>query len=137
MRKPVLSMAALLLLTGAVMAQGKIVISSEWGDLTAELVDNDATRALLDMLPITLDMRDHLRQEKTGALPSPLPQAERQVDFANGTLGLWGATDFVIYYTDGSVPKPGIIILGQVDGDASVFDRPGPITVEIKRADQP
>jgi hypothetical protein len=135
MHKIILGAAASLLITGAAMAQEKIVISSEWGDLTAELVDNNATRAFLDMLPITLNMRDHLRQEKTGALPSPLPQAERQVDFANGTLGLWGATDFVIYYTDGSVPQPGIIILGQVQGDASVFDRPGPVTVEITRAE--
>ena len=135
MHKIILGAAASLLLTGAAMAQEKIVISSEWGELTAELADIDATRALLDMLPVTLDMRDHLRQEKTGPLPSALPQAERQVDFANGTLGLWGATDFVIYYTDGSVPQPGIVILGQVDGDASIYDRPGPITVEIKRAE--
>jgi hypothetical protein len=135
MHKIFLGAAASLLLTGATMAQEKIVISSEWGELTAELVDNDATRALLGMLPITLDMRDHLRQEKTGPLPMPLPQAERQVDFGNGTLGLWGATDFVIYYTNGSVPQPGIVILGHVNGDASVFDRPGPITVEIKRAE--
>ena len=135
MHKIILGAATSLLLTGAAMAQEKIVISSEWGDLTAELVDNDATRALLDKLPITLNMRDHLRQEKTGALPSPLPQAERQVDFAKGTLGLWGATDFVIYYTEGRVPQPGIIILGQMQGDASVFDRPGPVTVEIKRAE--
>lgn len=135
MRKLVLSVATSLLLTGAAMAQEKIVMSSDWGELTAELADNDATRALLDMLPVTLDMRDHLRQEKTGRLPSALPQSERQVDFGNGTLGLWGATDFVIYYTDGSVPQPGIVILGQVDGNASIFDRPGPIMVEIRRAE--
>lgn len=135
MRKIIATAIALLLLTGPAMAQDKIVISSEWGDLTAELTDNAATRALLDMLPVTLDMRDHLRQEKTGRLPTALPQAERQLDFANGTLGLWGGTDFVIYYTDGRVPQPGIIILGQVRGDASIFDRDGPVTVEIRLTD--
>lgn len=135
MRKFTLGVAASLLMTGAAMAQEKIVISSEWGELTAELADNAATRALLEILPVTLDMRDHMRQEKTGALPARLPQAARQVDFSNGTLGLWGATDFVIYYTGGRVPQPGIIILGQVQGDASAFNRPGPITVKIKRAD--
>lgn len=116
------------------MAQEKIVISSPWGKLTAELVDNEATRALLGMLPVTLDMSDHLRQEKTGNLRSSLPQSRRQLDFDNGTLGLWGSTDFVIYYRKGSVPRPGIIILGRVAGDASIFDRPGPISVEIDRA---
>jgi hypothetical protein len=116
------------------MAQEKIVISSPWGELTAELVDNAATKALLEMLPVTLEMSDHLRQEKTGNLPASLPRAERQLDFSNGTLGLWASTDFVIYYRDGSVPRPGIVILGRVDGDASLFDRPGPVTVQIHRA---
>ncbi|TGR18841.1 hypothetical protein EN792_019565 [Mesorhizobium sp. M00.F.Ca.ET.149.01.1.1] len=134
MRIIILSAIASMLFTGAAMAQEKIVISSPWGKLTAELVDNEATRALRGMLPITLDMSDHLRQEKTGNLPSSLPQSERQLDFDKGTLGLWGSTDFVIYYRKGSVPRPGIIILGRVDGDASIFDRPGPITVEIDRA---
>jgi hypothetical protein len=43
---------------------------------------NDATRSLVRMLPITIDMRDHLRQEKTGNLPSALPAIERQLDFS-------------------------------------------------------
>ncbi|TXR46684.1 hypothetical protein FVA77_23860 [Phyllobacterium endophyticum] len=124
---------ASLLFTGAAMAMEKIVITSPWGQVTGELVDNEAARALMGMLPITLDMQDHLRQEKTGNLPSSLPQAGRQTDFDNGTLGLWGSTDFVIYYRKGNVPRPGIIILGRVDGDASIFDRPGPVTVQIDR----
>lgn len=117
------------------MAQEKIVISSPWGNLTAELVDSAATRALLGMLPLTLAMTDHLRQEKTGNLPASLPQAGRQLEFTNGTLGLWGSTDFVIYYSKGSVPRPGIVILGRVVGDASIFDRPGPVRVKIDRAE--
>jgi hypothetical protein len=115
------------------MAQERIVISSDWGEVTAELVDNEATRSLVEMLPLTIDMRDHLRQEKTGNLPSPLPAVERQLDFSTGTLGLWSSNHFVIYYRDGRVPQPGIIILGQVTGDVSIFDRPGPLTVRVER----
>ena len=74
-------------LIGPTMAQERILISSDWGKVTAELVDNEATRSLLRMLPVTIDMRDHLRQEKTGNLPSALPAVERQLDFSNGTLG--------------------------------------------------
>ncbi len=114
------------------MAQQRILISSDWGDVTAELADNIAASALVQMLPLTIEMTDHLRQEKTGSLPSPLPTVARQRDFSAGTLGLWSADHFVIYYRDGSVPQPGIILLGQVKGDVSVFDRPGPITVRIK-----
>jgi hypothetical protein len=115
------------------MAQERILISSAWGKVTAELVENAATRSLIQMLPLALDMRDHLRQEKTGNLPSPLPAVERQLDFSTGTLGLWSTNHFVIYYRDGRVPQPGIIVLGRVIGDVSIFDRPGPVTVRIER----
>jgi hypothetical protein len=114
------------------MAQERIQISSEWGSVSALLVDNDATRSLVRMLPITIEMSDHLRQEKTGNLPSPLPEVPRQRDFAVGTLGLWGPDHFVIYYRNGRVPQPGIVILGNLAGDVSIFDRPGPITVRVE-----
>jgi hypothetical protein len=120
-------------LMGPAMAQERILISSDWGKVPAELFDNDATRTLAQMLPLTVEMRDHLRQEKTGSLPSPLPAAERQLDFSAGTLGLWNSNDFVIYYRDGRVPLPGIVLLGRVTDDVSVFDRPGPITVRVER----
>ena len=130
-----LLLSAFLLTLGLIepiMAQERILISSDWGKVTAEFVDNDATRSLLRMLPITIDMRDHLRQEKTGNLPSSLPAVERQLDFSTGTLGLWSSNHFVIYYRDGHVPQPGIIILGRVTGDVSIFDRPGPVTVRVE-----
>ena len=120
-------------LIGPAMAQERIMISSDWGKVTAELIDNNATRSLLQMLPLTIEMRDHLRQEKTGNLPSPLPAVDRQLDFSTGTLGLWSSNHFVIYYRDGSVPQPGIILLGRVTDDVSIFDRPGPVIVRVER----
>ncbi len=120
-------------LVGPAMSQERIVISSDWGEVTADLADNDATKSLIQMLPITIQMDDHLRQEKTGNLPSPLPEVERQVDFSKGTLGLWSSDHFVIYYRDGRVPRPGIIILGNITGEVSIFDRPGPIAVRVER----
>jgi hypothetical protein len=120
-------------LIGPAMAQERILISSDWGKVTAELVDNNATRSLVQMLPLTIEMRDHLRQEKTGNLPSTLPPVERQFDFSTGTLGLWSSNHFVIYYRDGRVPQPGIILLGRVIDDVSVFDRTGPVTVRVER----
>ena len=119
--------------TGFAMAQERVRISSDWGDVTAELADNSATRSLVRMLPLTIAMRDHLRQEKTGKLPASLPTVERQQDFTVGTLGLWSSDDFVIYYRSGRVPSPGIVILGRVTGDVSIFDRPGPVTLRVER----
>ena len=106
------------------MAQERILISSDWGKVNAELIDNNATRSLVQMMPLTIEMRDHLRQEKTGNLPSALPAVERQLDFSTGTLGLWSSNHFVIYYRDGRVPQPGIILLGRVMGDVLIFDGP-------------
>jgi hypothetical protein len=125
-----------ILSSGSTMAQERIQISSEWGNVSAELADNAAARSLIKMLPITIEMGDHLRQEKTGNLPSPLPEVSRQRDFAAGTLGLWGPDHFVIYYRKGRVPQPGIVILGKVTGDVSIFDRPGRIAVRIEHASE-
>lgn len=127
--------AILLATIGTAMAQERIKISSEWGSVAAELADNAATKALLGMLPLTIPMTDHLRQEKTGSLPSGLPAAARQRAFKSGTIGLWGPDHFVVYYRDGQVPQPGIVILGEVKGGASIFDRPGSISMRVERAD--
>ena len=102
-------------LIGPAMAQERILITSDWGPVTAELVDNNATRALIQMLP------------------SPLPAVERQLHFSSGTLGLWSSNHFVIYYRDGRVPQPGIILLGRVTDNVSIFDRAGPVSVRVER----
>ncbi|WP_341913014.1 cyclophilin-like fold protein [Ferrovibrio terrae] len=116
-------------------AQSRIRISSDWGVLTATLADNDAGRALARMLPLTLETHDHLRQEKVGTLPRSLPEIARQRGFQPGTLGIWNADRFVIYYVRGEVPNPGIMIVGQVDGNTAIYDRPGSVTVRIERID--
>ena len=136
MLKSLLSAAVIPLgMAGPAMAQDRVRISSDWGDVTADLSDNEAAKSLARMLPLTIEMSDHLRQEKTGNLPSALPELGRQRDFSTGTLGLWSSDHFVIYYRSGRVPLPGIIVLGQVTGDVSIFDRSGPVTVRIERAD--
>lgn len=135
MLRSILALTVTLGTMGAVMAQDRIRISSSWGEVSAEIADTDAGAALMDMLPLTIEMRDHLRQEKTGYLPMDIPAGERQQPFRTGTLGLWSSNHFVIYYRDGRVPLPGIRILGQVEGDVSIFDRPGDVTVEISRID--
>ena len=135
MRHSLLFAASVALLsTGPAMAQDRIEITTKWGTVTATLADNAAARTFAAQLPLTIEMGDHLRQEKTGNLPTPLPQAVRQLDFAAGTLGLWGPDHFVIYYRSGRVPQPGIVVLGKVTGAVSIFDRPGPVSVKVRRA---
>jgi hypothetical protein len=135
MRKSMIGAAIVTSLASTVpaLAGERIRLSSDRGDVVAELADNAATRRLVQMLPLSIPMRDHLRQEKTGRLPESLPAADRQLDFAAGTLGVWGAGDFVIYYRSGRVPSPGIVMLGRVAGDVAIFDQPGPVTVRVER----
>jgi hypothetical protein len=114
------------------MAQKHIQITSEWGKVAAELADNDAAKSLQRLLPVQITMRDHMRQEKTGYLPADLTETTRQTAFATGTLGLWSSNHFVIYYREGVVPQPGIILLGKVTGDVAIFDRPGSVKVRIE-----
>ena len=118
-------------LAGPAAAANKMDFS-QWGSVTATLEDNAATKALVAMLPVTISMRDLLRQEKTGNLPKSLPEMMRQRDFAPGTLGLWSSDHLVIYYRAGSVPDAGIIILGHAAGDFSLFDRPDAVTVRVE-----
>jgi len=129
--------ASMLILAGfaarPAAAVERIRISCEWGSVTAMLADNASTEALARMLPITVDMNDLFRQEKTGGLPAALPESRRRTLFTAGTLGLWSSRDFVIYYRNGDVPQPGIVVLGRVIGDVSIFDRPGSVTVRIER----
>jgi len=113
----------------------EILITSDRAQVSAKLADNMAARALAEMLPLNIQMRDHLRQEKTGVLPSALPGGDRQAEFSVGTLGLWGDRDFVIYYRAGHVPAPGIVILGHVQGDLSLFDNSDGVTISLRRAD--
>jgi hypothetical protein len=71
MRKSMIGAAIVTSLASTVpaLAGERIRLSSDRGDVVAELADNAATRRLVQMLPLSIPMRDHLRQEKTGRLP--------------------------------------------------------------------
>ena len=51
-------------LTGSIMAQQRIFISSDWGNVTVELAENEAARSLVSMLPVTIAMRLSLPQNQ-------------------------------------------------------------------------
>lgn len=127
------ALVALLAVTGTAMANERIRISSEWGEVTARLEDNPTAQSLLKMLPLEIPMHDHMRQEKTSRLKSPLAEHARTLDFKSGDLGVWGSDAFVIYYTGGKVPSPGIVHIGRLEGSAALFNRPGPVTVKVER----
>lgn len=88
---------------------------------TATLADSPAVDDLLTQLPVTVEMVDHGGVEKTGRLPAALSlQGQPQgADPDVGDLGYYApGQDLVLYYGDQSY-FPGIVILGQLDGDAA------------------
>jgi hypothetical protein len=57
MLKSLLSAAVITLGTvGLAMAQDRIRISSDWGEVTADLAGNEAAKSLARMLPLTIEM---------------------------------------------------------------------------------
>lgn len=69
--------------------------------LTATLVQNSSTEALVEMLsegPVTINMNDYANMEKVGSLPASLPRNDKQISTAAGDLILYQGNSFVIYY---------------------------------------
>ena len=104
--------------------------------VTATLNESEAARDLVAMLPVSIQMRDHLRREKTGRIPKPLSErTQGSPTYEKGDLGYWRpGGNFVIFYRhDGlTIPSPGIVLLGKIDAGAEIFDLPGPVNVTVE-----
>ena len=63
------------------------------------VADNDAARAFVSQLPLTLDMPDLHGNEKHVKLPKALPtNTTRPGTIRTGDLMLWGADTLVVFY---------------------------------------
>src|SRR4051812_50135930 len=119
--------------------QMKIQITINDQRFRATIFDSAAGRDLIAQLPLTIDMVDHGSVEKTGPLPSPL-SLDGQPDGADPDVGDVGyyapGNDLVIYYGDQSY-FPGIVILGQLEGDAAhrISELDGPVTATVAARD--
>lgn len=74
-------------------------------ELTATLVDNSSTAALIELLkkaPLTIEMRDHGNMEKVGSIGTTLPRNDEQITTEPGDLILYQGNALVIYYAPNS-----------------------------------
>lgn len=70
-------------------------------ELTATLVDNSSTQALIEKLKesdITINMNDYGNMEKVGQLDFSLPGNDQNITTESGDLILYQGNNFVIYY---------------------------------------
>ena len=66
--------------------------------LTAVLEDNSSVEALIDLLPMSLTMRDYGGFEKVGEIGATLPQNNEGITTSFGDLILYQGNQFSIYY---------------------------------------
>ena len=83
------------------VASNKMNISVSGKTLTATLVNNSSTAALVELLKkgaVTIDMHDYGNFEKVGDLPQSLPTNDENITTQAGDLILYQGKNFVIYY---------------------------------------
>nr|WP_255512953.1 cyclophilin-like fold protein [Kribbella sp. VKM Ac-2527] len=103
----------------------------------ATLDDMPATRELAARLPLTMDFRDTWGQAKSARLPGPVPVigVARTLEPTPGGIYYWPDTaTLAVYYDDlgQSVPPPGLVRLGTLDGDpAEIADVGHQVAVRI------
>jgi hypothetical protein len=106
---------------------------------TLTLLDNATARDFASLLPVTLNIHDHLQREKAGSLPQALVSGSAQSTYRVGDVGYWSpSNDLAIYYDhDGqTIPSPGIVMIGTVDSGLEVIASPeDPVQLTIEAID--
>lgn len=87
--------------TLSLLAQNSVYITVGGRRETITLVNNDATRRLLDVLangPVTISMNDYDGFEKVGPLPMSLPASDSRITTEPGDVILYQGRNLVIFY---------------------------------------
>jgi len=106
--------------------------------LTATLLGSKAARDFASLLPLKLTMQDLFRREKYAQLPRRISEeGKRKHAFEVGEIAYWppGPDVAVFYRDDGqTIPSPGIVVLGKLDGGVEILNHPGSTLVTFELA---
>src|SRR2546422_5480771 len=109
--------------------------------ITATLIDSEAARDFVSLLPLTLTMNDLFRREKFAHLPRAISEEEKRTHtYEVGQVVYWSpGPDVAIFYrNDGEkIPNPGIIVIGKVDSGVDVLDVVGSVKVAVELVGEP
>jgi hypothetical protein len=108
--------------TAVAPAGQPIVLRFDEAEVPATLANTAAGREFAALLPLTLELRDPMGQAKSGLLPAPMTaaHADRVTDpDAGGIYYMPDSAQLAVFYDDlgQTVPAPGLILLGAVNGD--------------------
>ena len=107
--------------------------------VNAVLDDTAAAREFAEALPVTVSMTRMGDHEYYSALPAPLSEEGNtlQTGYEVGDLAFWTPGDlFALYFDEPQREPEGLMILGHITSDLSVFDATGnPETMIIALAD--
>ena len=82
-------------------AQNSVYITANGRSETITLVNNDATRKLLEILangPMSVSLNDYGGFEKVGSLPVSLPTSDSRITTESGDVILYQGRNLVIFY---------------------------------------
>lgn len=114
-----------------------ITIEAGGHTFCATLTLNDTTAALLERLPLTLEMQELHGNEKYFYLPEPLPTSSGPVgSIQTGDIMLYGADCLVLFYQDFATPYR-YTRLGAIDAPQGLAQAlgAGAVTVTITLAE--
>lgn len=103
-------------------------------ELTATLIDNATTRAIVDMLPMTLPMMDLYSREMCYRFPEDLPAEEAEYNsFDVGDISYWTPWhSFVIVYAESGEAIDNLQRIGTVDSGVEFFSTTGDTNVTFE-----
>ena len=84
------------------MEERTIIIRVGGTAMTADLEDNDAAKAWLSMLPMTVTMSGYGGFEQVGPLGTELPQQDARIRTSPGDIMLYNGDQVVIFYGSNS-----------------------------------
>ncbi|WP_172460130.1 cyclophilin-like fold protein [Priestia endophytica] len=104
--------------------KNNITITVGDNEITAELNDSKAAQEFKNSLPTTVSMTRMDEHEYYGSLKKPLTKTEDlQTGYEIGDLAFWTPGDlFAVYFDEPEEAPSGLMILGKITSDMSVFD---------------
>ncbi|WP_207063932.1 cyclophilin-like fold protein [Motiliproteus sp. SC1-56] len=114
----------------------KIHLRLDGATLTATLLDTPAAKDFIDLLPLTLTLKDYAATEKVADLPRKLSTEGAPAGFKPDIGDItfytpWG--NLAIFYRPFRY-STGLVPLGRIEGDIAPLKASGPLQVEIIRA---